>query len=72
VTGIAARWSKSWRWTLRDPALFAVVLVLWAVLALFILFPLANLLARTFLDEGHITLANVGTILRDVNHRQAF
>ena len=72
MTGIAATWSKSWRRTLRDPALFAVVLVLWAVLALFILFPLANLLARTFLDEGHITLANVGTILRDVNHRQAF
>ena len=72
MTGIAATWSNSWRRTLRDPALFAAVLILWAVLALFILFPLANLLARTFLDEGHITLANVGTILRDANHRQAF
>jgi iron(III) transport system permease protein len=72
VTGIGATWTDSWRRTLRDPTLFAAVLILWALLALFILFPLANLLARTFLDGGHITLANLGAILRDANHRQAF
>lgn len=72
MTGIGATWTDSWRRTLRDPTLFAAVLILWALLALFILFPLANLLARTFLDGGHITLANLGAILRDANHRQAF
>jgi iron(III) transport system permease protein len=72
VTGIAAVRVQSWRQTLRDPALFATVVTLWALLALFILFPLANLLARTFLEGGHFTLANLGTILRDANHRQAF
>jgi iron(III) transport system permease protein len=61
-----------WRRTLRDPALTATVLVLWALLALFILFPLAKLLARTFLDGGHVSLANLAAILRDVHHRQAF
>jgi iron(III) transport system permease protein len=72
VTGIAAMRANSWRRTLRDPALSATVVTLWALLALFILFPLANLLGRTFLDGGHVTLANLGAILRDVNHRQAF
>jgi len=72
VTGIAGTWSNGWRRTLRDPTLFATVLVLWALLALFILFPLARLLARTFLDGGQLTLANLAVILQDVNHRQAF
>ena len=58
--------------TFPGPALFTTVIVLWALLALFILFPLAKLLARTFLDGGQVTLANLAAILRDVNHRQAF
>ena len=69
---MAGTWFNGWRRTLRDPTLFATVLVLWALLALFILFPLARLLARTFLDGGQLTLANLATILQDVNHRQAF
>jgi len=72
VTSMAGTWFNGWRRTLRDPTLFATVLVLWALLALFILFPLARLLARAFLDGGQLTLANLATILQDVNHRQAF
>ena len=72
MTSIAVAWTDGWRRTLRDPALFATVIVLWAFLALFILFPLAKLLARTFLDGGQITLGNLVAILRDGNHRQAF
>ncbi|HEX9899465.1 MAG TPA: iron ABC transporter permease [Candidatus Methylomirabilis sp.] len=72
MTSIAGTWFNGWRRTLRDPTLCATVLVLWALLALFILFPLARLLARTFLDGGQLTLANLATILQDVNHRQAF
>jgi iron(III) transport system permease protein len=56
----------------QDPAVLAAVLGLWALLALFILFPLARLLARSFLDGGQFTLANLAVILRDANHRQAF
>ncbi len=72
VTSIAATAASGWRRTLRDPGLFATTLILWAFLALFILFPLAKLLARTFFEGGQITLANLAAILRDANHRQAF
>ena len=72
MAGIAGTWMERWRRTLRDPALFATVLVLWAFLVLFILFPLARLLGRTFLDGGQFTLANMAAILQDSNHRQAF
>jgi len=72
VTSIAASWTEGWRRTLRDPALFATVLVLWALLALFILFPLTILLAWTFVEGGRFTLANLQAIFQDPNHRQAF
>ena len=72
MTSIAAPWTEGWRRTLRDPALFATVLVLWALLALFVLFPLVRLSAWTFVDGGHFTLANLQTIFQDPNHRQAF
>ncbi len=57
---------------LEDPTLLVTVICLWGLLALFILFPLLTLLARVFFDGGHLTLANLGRTLRDVNHRQAF
>jgi iron(III) transport system permease protein len=72
VGSLAATWTNSWRRTLRDPALSAAVLVLWGLLALFILFPLAALLVRTFTEGGHFTLANFLAILRDPSNRQAF
>jgi iron(III) transport system permease protein len=72
VTSIAASWTEGWRRTLRDPALFTTVLVLWALLALFILFPLVILLAWTFVDGGRFTLANLQAVFQDPNHRQAF
>ncbi len=68
----AIAWLAEWRRTLRDPALFLSILVLWALLGLFILFPLAKLLARTFLEGGQFTLGNLLAILGDPHHRQAF
>ena len=68
----AVAWVAEWRRTLRDPALFLSILTLWALLGLFILFPLAKLLARTFLEDGQITLGNLLAILGNVHHRQAF
>jgi iron(III) transport system permease protein len=56
----------------RDPALLATVVVLWALLALFVLFPLAALLLRSFVDDGHVSLGPLLTILGDPNHRRAF
>ncbi len=72
MTSIAVARTHKWRRMVQDPAVLAAVLGLWALLALFILFPLARLLARSFLDGGQFTLANLAVILRDANHRQAF
>jgi iron(III) transport system permease protein len=47
----------------RDPALLATVTVLWVLLGLFVLFPLASLLARVLLDGGRLSLAGAAAIL---------
>jgi len=64
--------TRDLRALLRDPVLLATVLVLWACLGLFVLFPLARLLVRAFTEGGAFTLANLLAIMGDVNHRQAF
>jgi iron(III) transport system permease protein len=56
----------------RDPVLLLTVLALWVLLALFVLFPLARLLERAFVENGRFTLGNVLTTLADPNHRRAF
>jgi iron(III) transport system permease protein len=56
----------------QDPTLAGTVLLLWALLALFVLFPLVWLLLRTFTEGGALTLANLTGILKDQSNRQAF
>ncbi len=56
----------------RDPVLAAAVLVLWVLLGLFVLFPLAMLLARIVWDGQAFSLAGVGTILTDRHQVRAF
>jgi len=55
----------------RDPALLATVTVLWVLLGLFVLFPLASLLARVLLDGGRLTLAGAVAILGDPHQLRA-
>ncbi len=55
-----------------DPALAAAVAVLWLLLALFVVYPLAMLLARIFWDQGTFTLAGLATILTDRHQIRAF
>ena len=55
-----------------DPGLSAAVLVLWLLLALFVIFPLAMLFARIGQGEGGFDLAGVGTILTDTHQIRAF
>ena len=57
---------------LRDPALAISVAVVWGLLALFVLYPLGWLLARTFTEGGAFTLANLLAVLKDANHHRAF
>ena len=55
-----------------DPAVAAAVLVLWALLALFVVYPLVMLLARVLTDHGGFTTAGIGALLTDRHHIRAF
>ena len=61
-----------WRRVAGDPALLVAIVVLWALLALFVIYPLAELLRRAFVDEGRLTLAPLLEALADESHRAAF
>ena len=56
----------------RDPGLWLTVLVLWALLGLFVLFPLARLSWIAFFEGGRLSLGHAWAVLGDSNHRQAF
>ena len=55
----------------QDPVLLTAVVLLWALLALFVVFPLAALLGRVFLDGGGFSLGTLLAILRDSNNLRA-
>ncbi len=56
----------------RPPALAGTLIVLWALLGLFVAYPLAALLAKAFLADGAFSLAPVFDALQQPNHRRAF
>ncbi len=64
--------AAGWRRVAADPALLAAIVVLWALLALFVLYPLIQLLQRAFVDQGQFTLAPLLDSLADAGHRAAF
>jgi iron(III) transport system permease protein len=64
--------AKPVRLLFQDPALVTSVVILWALLGLFVLYPLVWLLLRTFTEGGTLTVANLLAILKDPNHRQSF
>ena len=55
---------------LRDPVLLPAVVLVWAAVLLFVLYPLVRLLFLTFWDGGP-TLAAVRGLLSDWTHRAA-
>ena len=55
-----------------DPALAFTVAVLWLLLGLFVVYPLAMLLGRAFVDHGQIGFAGVASIVADRHQRVAF
>ena len=56
----------------RDPFIAGIVLVLWVLLGIFVLYPLACLFARAFVDGGVVTFQPLIDILNNANHRRAF
>lgn len=71
ASSVRVNLSDRFRNVLKDPAILFSILILWALLVLFILFPLIRLFIRTFEEGGHFTLVNVISILGDPNQRQA-
>ena len=55
-----------------DPALAITVASLWLLLGLFVVYPLAMLFARTFVDHGTVDVSGIANLLRDRNQVRAF
>jgi iron(III) transport system permease protein len=55
-----------------DPALAVTVGALWLLLGLFVLYPLAMLLARVFVDQGQLSVAGLAAIVGDRHQIAAF
>jgi iron(III) transport system permease protein len=56
----------------NDPAVAFSALVLWLLVALFVVYPLAMLLARVLSDHGTFTVAGLAKVLTDKNQIRAF
>ena len=56
----------------RDPAVSLTVLVLWLLLGLFVVYPLAALFARVLFDHGRFTPGGIAAILTDRHQLRAF
>ncbi len=66
------RWLAATRSLRNDPAAGTAVLVLWLLLALFVVYPLVMLLARVFTDQGGFSTAGLAQLLSDRHHIRAF
>jgi iron(III) transport system permease protein len=56
----------------RDPAVALAVVVLWLLLALFVVYPMATLLSRIFFDKGTFSAAGLVAVLTDRHQLRAF
>ncbi|MEP6943002.1 MAG: iron ABC transporter permease [Betaproteobacteria bacterium] len=56
----------------NDPAVAIAVIVLWALLALFVVYPLVMLLGRVLTDHGTFTTAGLMAVLTDRHQIRAF
>jgi len=66
MAAFSARWPAH-----GDPLRAIVVVVLWALLGLFVLYPLGCLLARAFSDENSFTLMPIISALGNPTHLRA-
>ena len=69
---MARGYAAEGRRVLRDPALLSVIVILWLLLALFVVYPLTELLALAFSDEGKFTLEPLLSGLGEASNRSAF
>ena len=69
---MASRFASEGRRVLRDPALLGTIVILWLLLALFVLYPLSVLLIRAFSDESGFTLEPLLSGIAEPGNRSAF
>ena len=69
---MASRFASEGRRVLRDPALLGAIVILWLLLALFVLYPLGVLLIRAFSDESGFTLEPLLSGIAEPGNRAAF
>jgi iron(III) transport system permease protein len=73
VTSATARpWTASVTGMRSDPAVTIAVVVLWALLSLFVVYPLAMLLGRVLTDHGTFTTTGLEAVLTDKHQIRAF
>lgn len=56
----------------RDPALLITIVVLWALLAFFVVYPLLMLAATAFVEEGRLAFDPIAGVLRKPGTQRAF
>lgn len=66
----AGAWTR-WRGA-SDPVRLLVVVVLWLLLALFVLYPLAELIGRALSDDSGFTLAPLAAAIDSKSNLRAF
>src|SRR3954447_19068605 len=70
IVGLAAR--RAHPRTLRDPALLVTIVALWALLALFVIYPLLMLAGTAFIEEGRPALSAFISVLAKPGTQRAF
>src|SRR5437868_716475 len=66
AAAFTARWPAQ-----RDPLRAGIIVALWLLLGLFVLYPLACLLARAFSDDAGFTLGPIVSALNNPTHLRA-
>ena len=72
TSAIGRPWAGAVARMRNDPAVAMAVFMLWALLALFVLYPLAALVARMMVDHGAFTTAGIAAVLTDRHQIRAF
>ena len=73
MTSATARsWTGAVTGLRNDPAVTVAVVVLWALLALFVVYPMLMLLGRVLTDHGTFTTAGLLAVLTDKHQIRAF
>src|SRR3954453_11387219 len=70
IAGVAAR--RAHPRSLRDPALLVTIVVLWVLLAPFVIYPLLMLAGTAFIEEGRPALGPMASVLAKPGTQRAF